>query len=91
MKNYKTSKKAKETESEKLSRQETPKKCMRRYTRRIKDNTRAEEKQAWLEKQNVQIRKCWQKRQDNKFDEIKPVPKFTAWQIVDEPLPILTH
>lgn len=46
MKNYKTSKKAKETESEKLSRQETPKKCMRRYTRRIKDNTRAEEKQA---------------------------------------------
>ena len=38
MKNYKTAKKAKETESEKRSRQEKEKQYMRRYRRRIKDN-----------------------------------------------------
>jgi len=38
MRNYKTAKKAKETESEKLSRQEKQKQYMRRYRMRIKDN-----------------------------------------------------
>ena len=59
---------------------------MRRYRRRIKDKETEEEKQARLEKQNVQIRKYRQKRRDSKFDEIKPVRKFTTWQTVDKPL-----
>ena len=86
MKNYKSAKKAKETESEKLSRQEKEKEYMRTYRRRIKDNETEEEKRARLKKQNVQIRKCRQKRRDDKLDEIKPVRKFTTWQIVDKPL-----
>ena len=85
MKNYKTAKKAKETESEKLSRQQKQKEYMRRYRRRIKDNETEEEKQARLKKHNVQIRKCRQNRQDNKLNE-KPVRKFTTWQIVDKSL-----
>ena len=38
MKNYKSAKKAKETESENLSRQEKQKQYMRSYIRKIKDN-----------------------------------------------------
>ena len=43
MKNYKTAKKAKETESENLFRREREKQYMRRYRRRIKDNETEEE------------------------------------------------
>nr|XP_058940949.1 uncharacterized protein LOC131769209 [Pocillopora verrucosa] len=82
-----TAKKAKETESEKLSRQKNQKEYMRAYRRKIKDYETGEEKQAQLIKQTVQFK--WnsrQKKEDNTFDVIKPVGKFTAWQKVDKPL-----
>ena len=85
MKNFKTAKKAKETESEKLSRQEKQKQYMRRYRKRMKDNETEEGKQGQLKKQNVQVSKCRQKRPDNKLDEIKPVRKFATGQILDKP------
>ena len=84
MKNYKTAKKTKERESEKLSRQEKEKQYMRTYRRRLKDNETEEGKQGQLKKRNVQVSKCRQKRPDNKLDEIKPVRKFATGQILDK-------
>ncbi|CAH3103919.1 unnamed protein product, partial [Pocillopora meandrina] len=69
-----------ETESEKLSRQKKKQKkeYMRAYRRKIKDYETGEEKQARLIKQNVQKWNSRQKKEDNTFDVIKPVGKFTA-------------
>jgi len=68
-KNYRAAKKAKETESEKLSKQIKEKAYMRNYRRRKKDNETKSERYARLEKQNAYTTKCRGKMNDNDSKE----------------------